>query len=246
MSALLDVAGLSAGYGDTPILHGVSVHVDAGEVVCVIGPNGAGKSTLVKAVIGLLRIFAGKVCFEGQDITGLRTEDRAMIGLGYVPQVANVFATLSVRENIVLGLPDRRGSAAACDSMLEMFPELRDKLRLPAGRLSGGERQMLAFARCLVRKPRILLLDEPTAALSPLLTGQIFARIAAIAAGGVAVLLVEQNALRALAISDRAYVLVAGRNAAEGTAADLRSRPDIKELYLGGHSRAAPTPEPKP
>ncbi len=246
MSALLDIAGLHAGYRDTPIVHGVSAQVGAGEVVCVIGPNGAGKSTLVKAAVGLLRIFSGTIRFDGQDITRLRAEDRAAIGLGYVPQVANVFATLSVRENITLGLPDHRGTAAACEAMLEMFPELRGKLGLAAGRLSGGERQMLAFARCLVRRPRMLLLDEPTAALSPLLAGQIFARIAAIAAGGVAILLVEQNALRALAISHRAYVLVAGRNAAEGPAAELRGRPDIKELYLGGHSRAAPNPETTP
>ena len=247
MSApLLEIAGLHAGYRDTPIVRGVTLDVHAGEVVCVIGPNGAGKSTLLKAVMGLLRIFEGKVILGGRDITKLAAEKHVGAGIGYVPQVANVFATLSVRENLILSVPKGQARGPAIDGMLALFPELAPKLGVAAGTMSGGERQMLAFARCLIAKPSLLLLDEPTAALSPLLVGGVFRKVAEIAAGGTAVLLVEQNALRALEISDRALVLANGANAAEGTGAELLANPRIKELYLGGRTEPDALQEDKP
>lgn len=231
---LLEIMDLHAGYRDTAILHGASVQVHAGEVVCVIGPNGAGKSTLLKAAMGLLRIFSGEVRLDGGPITHLATEKHVDVGIGYVPQVANVFGSLTVKENLALSIKRRRDQASAIEEVLAFFPELKPKLSINAGSMSGGERQMLAFARCLILKPRLLLLDEPTAALSPALVGTIFRKIAAIRELGTAILLVEQNALRALEISDRAIVLTNGQNAAEGTGAELLANPRIKELYLGG------------
>ncbi len=236
---LLHIERVSAGYRDVPVIRNLSLTLMPGEVVCVIGPNGAGKSTLVKAVMGLLTVFGGAIRMDGQDITRLPAEKHVDIGVGYVPQVANVFASLSVRKNLFLGCRGR-DAAAAIERMLVLFPELRPKLGLAAGTLSGGERQMLAFARCLVAGPRLLLLDEPTAALSPLLVAGVFARIAAIAAQGTAVLLVEQNALLALSISHRVYALANGTNAIEGTAADMLANPDLKTIYLGG--KGAPEP----
>jgi neutral amino acid transport system ATP-binding protein len=236
LSALLEIDALHAGYRDTPIIHGVSVKVHAGEVVCVIGPNGAGKSTLLKATMGLLRVFSGEIRLDGKPITDLATEKHVDIGIGYVPQVANVFASLTVRENLSLSVRRRQDLAPALEEILAFFPELKPKLSLNAGAMSGGERQMLAFARCLIVKPRLLLLDEPTAALSPALVGTIFGKIAEIKSRGMAILLVEQNAIRALGISDRAIVLSNGQNATEGTGAELLANPRIKELYLGGRA----------
>lgn len=230
---LLELSGLSAGYGDVPIIRNLSLRVMPGEVVCIIGPNGAGKSTLVKSVMGLLKIFAGNITYRGRDITRLAAEKHIGAGIGYVPQVANVFAALTIRENLFLSCKGR-DLDLSLEKVLTMFPELGSKLALPAGSLSGGERQMLAFARCLIAEPQLLLLDEPTAALSPLLVGAIFERIARIAGEGTAVLLVEQNALKALAISHRAYALAAGTNAIEGSAAEMLANPDLKQIYLGG------------
>lgn len=234
---LLEIDGLEAGYRDTAILRGVSLAVRPGEIVCVVGPNGAGKSTVLKGAMGLLRIFAGAVRFAGEDITFLPAERRVGVGIGYVPQVANVFASLSVRENLVLGLRRRSEREPAIAQVLDIFPDLRPRLAARAGALSGGERQMLAFARCLILKPRLLLLDEPTAALSPLLVDGVFRKVAEIAARGTAVLLVEQNALRALEISSRAVVLANGANAVSGSAAELLANPRLKDLYLGGAPR---------
>lgn len=239
---LLELLDLQAGYRDVPIIRGVSLSVDPGKVVCVIGPNGAGKSTVLKATMGLLRIFGGEVRLAGEDITRVATEKHVDMGIGYVPQVANVFASLTVRENLILSVKQRRHQTAALEEVLALFPELKPKLGAAAGALSGGERQMLAFARCLILKPRLLLLDEPTAALSPLLVGNVFKKIAEIAAMGTAILLVEQNALRALEISDQAVVLSNGENAAAGTGAELLANPRIKELYLGGHSASPAAP----
>lgn len=236
--ALLTFDNLSAGYGDNPIVRGVTAHVAPGEIVCVIGPNGAGKSTLIKAAMGLLKIFEGTVRFDGADITNLPAQRRVGIGLGYVPQVANVFASLTVRENLILSVKRRKEVPASIEMVLQMFPELRDKLALQAGTMSGGERQMLAFARCLIVRPKLLLLDEPTAALSPLLVTGIFKKIKEIAEAGTAILLIEQNALKALEITDRAYVLSNGAKAAEGTGRELLANPKIKELYLGGVGKA--------
>jgi len=242
----LEVRNLHAGYRDTAIIRGVSLSVDPGEVVCVIGPNGAGKSTVLKAIMGLLKIFEGEISLAGERITTLPTEKHVDVGIGYVPQVANVFASLTVKENLLLSVKRGQDQANATEEVLHFFPELRPKLPLNAGSLSGGERQMLAFARCLILKPRLLLLDEPTAALSPLLVGGIFRKIVEIVATGTAILLVEQNAIRALEISDRAIVLSNGANAAEGTGAELLANPRIKELYLGGKpGEAAPSADGK-
>lgn len=230
---LLELTGVTAGYRDVPIIKALSLNVMAGEVVCVIGPNGAGKSTLIKSVMGLLKIFDGKISLAGKDITRLAAEKHIDAGIGYVPQVSNVFGSLTVRENLFLSCRGRNVGEAT-EKVLAMFPELKEKLAQPAGSLSGGERQMLAFARCLIVEPRLLLLDEPTAALSPLLVGSIFDRIAEIAARDTAILLVEQNALRALTISHRVYALAGGTNAIEGTAAEMLANPDLKQIYLGG------------
>lgn len=243
--ALLKVSGLHAGYRDVAIVRGVSLEVRPGEVVCVIGPNGAGKSTVLKSIMGLLRIFEGTVTLGGTDVTMLAAEKRIGAGIGYVPQVANVFASLTVRENLILSVPRGQDRAGAIDEMLALFPELAPRLGVAAGSMSGGERQMLAFARCLIARPRLLLLDEPTAALSPLLVGGVFRKVTEIAATGTAILLVEQNAMRALEISDRALVLANGANAAEGTGAALLANPRIKELYLGGRSDGADKPQEK-
>ncbi|MGI4814147.1 MAG: ABC transporter ATP-binding protein [Janthinobacterium lividum] len=234
-AALLEIDNLHAGYRDVAILRGLSMHVDASEVVCVIGPNGAGKSSLLKAVMGLLKRFDGDVRLDGKSIARMPAEQHAAAGIGYVPQVANVFASLTVRENLLLSVKQRAQSRAGVEAMLAWFPELEAKLPQPAGSLSGGERQMLAIARCLILAPRLLLLDEPTAALSPLLVSGVFAKIREIAQRGTAILLVEQNAMQALAICDRAYVLSNGANAISGTGAELLANPRIKELYLGGH-----------
>jgi ABC-type branched-subunit amino acid transport system ATPase component len=239
---ILEVADLQAGYGEMPIIRGVSVNVDPGEIVCIIGPNGAGKSTLLKGIMGLLKIFSGGIVFEGQPITHVAVEKRVQIGIGYVPQVANVFVTLTVKENLLLSIRDKREQWNAVDKILTFFPELKPKLSMSAGAMSGGERQMLAFARCLIAQPRLLLLDEPTAALSPKLVGSIFDKISEIRNFGTAILLVEQNAIRALKISDRAIVLANGQNAAEGTGSELLKNPRIKDLYLGGMTIPPGTP----
>ncbi|ASW04151.1 ABC transporter ATP-binding protein [Paraburkholderia aromaticivorans] len=236
---LLEIDRLYAGYRDVPIIRNLSLHVGEGEVVGVIGPNGAGKSSMLKAAMGLLKIFAGEIRWRDQSITHLAAERHMAAGIGYVPQVANVFASLTVRENLSLSVSHRGKVQASIERMLALFPELVPKLALAAGSLSGGERQMLAIARCLIVAPSLLLLDEPTAALSPLLVNGVFRRIKEIGGHGTAILLVEQNALQALAICDRAYVLSNGSNAITGSGAELVANPRIKELYLGGH--AAPS-----
>lgn len=241
-NAVLAVSGLEAGYSDVPVLREVTLHVAAAEIVCIIGPNGAGKSTLLKAIMGLARVSSGEIRLFGAPLDGRRTEEHVDRGLAYVPQVRNVFPSLTVRENIVLS--SRRGQKPAplVERALATFPELSPKLGMRAGSLSGGERQMLAFARCLVTSPKLLLLDEPTAALSPLLTDMIFRKIAEIGRGGTAILMVEQNAQRALRISHRAYVLANGRNEAEGPAAAILTDPLVAALYLGGRARPSEVP----
>jgi ABC-type branched-subunit amino acid transport system ATPase component len=254
VTVLLAVHDIVARYRDADILRGVSLDVPAGTMVALLGPNGAGKSTLLKAVIGLLPPRSGRVVFAGRDTTGDAAEDKAAAGIGYVPQVANVFPSLTVRENLEISLPRRRRtdrgrdrdtapdggvatrveSVGAIDEVLGWFPSLRTKLGLRAGVLSGGERQMLAIARALVRRPRLLLLDEPTAALAPIVARAIMDRIAAIRAGGTAMLVVEQNARLALTTADRAYVLEMGRTALEGSGAELLDDPRVRDLYLGG------------
>ena len=208
-------------------------------MVTIIGPNGAGKSTLVKAVIGLLRPWAGRVLLHGEDLTGWKPHAIVGQGVGYVAQRQNVFPTMTVAENLELGgLALREGTVASSQAeTLELFPRLQERRRQLAGTLSGGERQMLALARALMARPDVLLLDEPSAGLAPMAVDAIFEKIESINASGVAILMVEQNAHRALAISHRGYVLDTGRNRFEGPGLELLANPEVVDLYLGGGGR---------
>jgi neutral amino acid transport system ATP-binding protein len=241
MTTLLQIQGLCSGYADVTILHGISLSVSAAEVVCVVGPNGAGKSTLLKSVMKLARVSAGEIRFAGEDLASRKTEDMIELGIAYVPQVRNVFASLTVRENLLLAAPPRVAVADVVAEAFSVFPELRPKEGVMAGALSGGERQMLAFARALARKPSLLLLDEPTAALSPRLAESVFERIAAISAAGTAILLIEQNAVSALRISHRGYLISNGQNEFDASGPDLLRDPRIGEVYLSGGTLSSQT-----
>ena len=233
--ALLEAAGVVAGYGQTEILHGVSVSVGEGEMVTIIGPNGCGKSTLMKAIVGLVRVRAGSVNFQGADISGYPPERIVKTRLCYVPQSNNVFPTLSIRENLEMGAFTRRDDyRGRIDEMFQLFPDLARQPNRKAGSLSGGQRQMLAIARAMMLDPILLLLDEPSAGLSPAMMGTVFQRIQEVNRSGVAMLLVEQNARDALQMSDRGYILVAGENRLEDTGKDLLGNPEVARLYLGG------------
>lgn len=241
--SVLAIEGVEAGYfPDVPILNDVAVRVGAGEMVAIVGPNGAGKSTLVKVVIGLLAPWRGTVRLRGEDVTGRKPHDIVARGTGYVAQRDNVFPTMTVAENLELGALVLRtvDAAARRDWLLELFPRLAERRTQPAGTLSGGERQMLALARALMADPQLLLLDEPSAGLSPIAMDLIFEKIAEINGTGVAVLMVEQNARRALAMSHRAYVLDGGRNRFEGAGQSLLHDPKVVDLYLGGLDADAP------
>ena len=235
MTALLDVQDLAAGYGESEILRGLSLHVRDGELVAVIGPNGAGKSTLLKTLAGLVRPRAGRIALRGDDITGASSERIVRGGLCYVPQESNVFASLSVWENLTIGAwTAPRAFAERAHTVVELFPILAERRRARAGALSGGERQMLAMAMALMVEPRLLLLDEPSAGLAPALQRVVFDRIGEINARGLGILLVEQNARASLALCHRGYVLAMGQVRAEGPGAVLREDPEIRHLYLGG------------
>lgn len=234
MRPLLEIENLHAGYGDADVLHGVSIAVMPGEIVAIVGPNGAGKSTVLNAVMNLLRIRGGEIRFQGESIIGRETETLRSIGIAYVPQVANVFPSLTVQENFIVAAPKGCRLEERLKEIMAIFPLLSEKTRLWAGGLSGGERQMLAFAMGLVSGPRLLLLDEPSAALSPILAAAIFEKVRTIREAGTTILLVEQNVRKALEISDRGYVLDSGQNAITGRGADLLSNSDMGRLYLGG------------
>jgi ABC-type branched-subunit amino acid transport system ATPase component len=232
---VLEAEGVVTGYGEVDILHGVSVMVDHGEIVAVIGPNGAGKSTLMKAVFGLLKIKKGKILLNGAEITNLAPQHMVRKGVCYVPQSENVFPSLTIQENLEMGAFIRKDDhKKRLDEVYEMFPALAERPHLRAGKLSGGQRQMLALARALMLDPHLLLLDEPTASLSPLMVGDILAKIRDINRTGVAILIVEQNAREALNLCHRGYVLVMGKNALEGTGESLLQSEDVGRLYLGG------------
>ena len=232
---LLEASEVVAGYGQTEILHGISITVDQGEIVTIIGPNGCGKSTLMKAIVGLVRVRTGGVAFRGEDISGWPPEIIVRNGLCYVPQSHNVFPSLSIRENLEMGAFVRSDDfRRRIDEMFELFPDLTLQPGRKAGSLSGGQRQMLAIARALMLDPALLLLDEPSAGLSPAMMSTVFERIRDINRTGVALLLVEQNARQALGMSDRGYVLVAGEKRLEDTGKDLLGNPEVARLYLGG------------
>ena len=235
-SAILAVDELRAGYeSGAPIVHGISFRIRAGEIVAILGPNGAGKSTLIKAIAGLVPKFGGTVALDGNDITTTDAHQLVRGGLGFVPQTENVFTTMSIADNLRLAadLLPRSARAGQIAAMLALFPDLARQSHLAAGRLSGGQRQMLAVARALIAQPRLLMLDEASAGLSPKMLEQVFAKLAEIRATGITILIVEQNTKAALALADRALILVEGRSAHEGTAADIARDPSIGRLYLG-------------
>ena len=235
---LLTTEGVVAGYvPEADILNGVTIAVHEGEIVTVVGPNGAGKSTLLKTIFGLLRPRRGSITFKGQSIAGARPHTITRKGLSYVPQLDNVFPSLTVTENLEISSLDPSATDARIASMCELFPRLGERRGQVAGSLSGGERQMLAMARALMSEPRALLLDEPSSGLAPAFVDAIFTKIEDINRTGVTVMIVEQNARRALAMSDRGYVLDLGRNRFEGAGADLLADEKVAELYLGGAGR---------
>jgi neutral amino acid transport system ATP-binding protein len=234
---LLRTEGLVAGYvPEVDILDGVDVELRAGEVVTIVGPNGAGKSTLIKAIFGLLPPRRGRILLRGVDVAGRKTHAISRAGVAYVPQLANVFVSLTVEENLEVGALARPGLDVRrrMRVMEDMFPRLAERRRQPVGTMSGGERQMVAMARALMPDPEILLLDEPSAGLAPAFVDAIFEKVGEINAAGVTVLMVEQNARRALAMSARGYVLDLGRNRFEGPGRQLLDDPKVVELYLGG------------
>lgn len=234
MTALLSMTNVRGGYTDADILGNVSLNVAPREIVSIIGPNGAGKSTAMKAIFGLLKIRAGTVNFDGTDITGWEPARIVKCGLCYVPQVSNVFAEMTVHENLEMGAFLRKGDkSAAFERVYQTFPDLVGKRRALAGDLSGGQRQMVAMGRAMMLDPKMLLLDEPTAGLSPKYMEQIFSICRSVRDQGVAILLVEQHAKQALAFSDRGYVLASGVNRYDGTGAELLSNPEIAEMFLG-------------
>lgn len=231
----LQIRDLYGGYGDVDILKGVHLRVDPGEIVVVIGPNGAGKSTVLKAIFGLISIRQGEIVFAQQDLTQLRTDQMVRQGICFVPQTDNVFPSLTVQENLEMGAYCRRDSfLSALERVYTLFPPLKEKRYQPAGALSGGQRQMVAMGRALMVDPKLLLLDEPTAGLSPLFIEQIFRIVQSINQLGISILMVEQNARQALQLAHRGYVLVTGENRFEDTGLNLLRNPEVVELFLGG------------
>jgi len=232
---LLEMTNIHGGYGGANILNGVSIAIEADQIGVIVGPNGAGKSTTLKALFGLLKVGEGSVVFDGRPVTNMAPEKLVLEGLSYVPQEFNVFPTMSVEENLEMGAYVRRDSFRhLIDQVYGFFPPLKDKRRQPAGELSGGQRQMVAIGRALMTEPRLLLLDEPTAGLSPRYMGEIFDRIVAINKAGVGILMVEQNARQALALAHRGFVLAGGKNRFTGTGADLLADPEVAKSFLGG------------
>jgi branched-chain amino acid transport system ATP-binding protein len=233
--SLLSVQGLVVGYGaNDEVLKDVDFSVEPGEIVGIIGPNGAGKSTLLKAIAGLLKPGSGSIRIDGESVGGRAPRDISRMGVAYVPQEQNIFPTMSVRENLEMGgYIDAAGSKRKIEGAFERFPILSKRRKVAARALSGGERQILAMAMALMVEPKVMLLDEPSAGLSPIAAEGLFAHIVAVNRGGVAIAMVEQNAREALTIAHRAYILVDGRNHRDGSAAALAADPDIRRIFLG-------------
>jgi branched-chain amino acid transport system ATP-binding protein len=223
------------GYGGADILHGCTIAVEPGEIAVVVGPNGAGKSTAMKAMFGMLGLREGRVLLDGEDISRLKPQERVLRGMGFVPQTHNVFTSMTVEENLEMGGFVRRDDiAGTMQQVFDLFPILYEKRAQPAGELSGGQRQQVAVGRALMTQPKILMLDEPTAGVSPIVMDELFDRIIEVAQTGIAILMVEQNAKQALNIADRGYVLVQGRNAYTDTGAALMADPEVRRAFLGG------------
>ena len=235
--SMLEVKNLVVSYGAIKALKGISFNVEQGEVITLIGTNGAGKTTTLHSISNLIKKESGSILFEGEDITNLSADKIVKRGLIQVPEGRRVFANMSVKENIEMGAylrQDKDGIKKDMEWCYELFPRLKERLAQMAGTLSGGEQQMLAMARALMSKPRLLLLDEPSMGLAPILVDEIFSIVQKISAGGTTILLVEQNAFKALSIANRAYILETGSIAKEGIAADLASDDSVKKAYLGG------------
>ncbi len=226
---------MTGGYGDADILHDCTIGVDEGEIAVVVGPNGAGKSTAMKAVFGMLGLRSGRVMMDGEDITALKPQERVRKGMGFVPQTNNVFPSLTVLENLEMGAFVRSDDVAdTLSQVLQLFPVLKEKATQPAGELSGGQRQQVAVGRALMTQPKVLMLDEPTAGVSPIVMDELFDRIIEVARTGIAILMVEQNAKQALHIADKGFVLVQGRNRYTDTGQALLADNDVRKAFLGG------------
>ncbi|SER43229.1 amino acid/amide ABC transporter ATP-binding protein 2, HAAT family [Tranquillimonas rosea] len=228
-------SGMTGGYGAADILHDCTIAVEKGRISVIVGPNGAGKSTAMKAVFGMLPLRQGAVRLDGHDITGLSPQDRVAQGMAFVPQTRNIFPSMTVEENLEMGAFLRRDDiAGTMEEVYHLFPILAEKRHQPTGELSGGQRQQVAVGRALMTRPRILMLDEPTAGVSPIVMDELFDRIIEVARTGISILMVEQNARQALEIADTGYVLVQGRNAYTGSGAELLADPEVRRSFLGG------------
>ncbi len=226
---------MTGGYGAANILNNCTVSVDKGEIAVIVGPNGAGKSTAMKAIFGMLNLREGRVLFNDEDITTLNPQDRVRKGMGFVPQTQNVFPTMTVEENLEMGAFIREDDFRhTMEQVFDLFPVLKQKRRQPAGELSGGQRQQVAVGRALMTQPQVLMLDEPTAGVSPIVMDELFDRIIDVAHTGIAILMVEQNAKQALNIADKGYVLVQGANAYTDTGEALLANPEVRRTFLGG------------
>lgn len=233
--SFLAATGMTGGYGGADIITGCELRVERGEIAVVVGPNGAGKSTAMKAVFGMLNLREGSVVFDGTDITTLAPQERVRVGMGFVPQSRNVFVSLSVEENLEMGAFIRDDDISQSkEQVFELFPILAEKRSQPAGELSGGQRQQVAVGRALMTQPRLLMLDEPTAGVSPIVMDELFDRIVEIARTGIAILMVEQNARQALEIADHGFVLVQGTNRFTATGEALLANEEVRRSFLGG------------
>ena len=234
--AFFEGSKMTAGYGNGPdIISSCSINVDRGEIVAILGPNGAGKSTAMKAMLGLLKLKTGSISIDGKDITNLSPQDRVKAGISFVPQTRNVFADLTVKENLEVGAFLREDDVnKVIDEIYELFPILNEKKSQVVGELSGGQRQQVALGRALMIRPSVLMLDEPTAGVSPIVMDELFQHIIKVKKTNVAIIMVEQNAKQALSISDRGYVLVTGQNRFEGSGNELLQDPEVRRSFLGG------------
>ena len=232
----LEARDVTGGYGSGPdILHACNISVDKGEIVVIVGPNGAGKSTAMKAIFGMLNMRDGSILLDGEDISGLTTQDRVRAGMGFVTQNQNIFTSMTVEENLEMGAFIRKDDfSETLEQVFELFPILKDKRMQAAGELSGGQRQQVAVGRALMTQPKILMLDEPTAGVSPIVMDELFDRIIEVSRTGIPILMVEQNARQALGIADTGYVMVQGRTAYTGSGKELLADPEVRKSFLGG------------